>query len=399
MDKFLWIGGLFNPDNKDYYVEKGHKIMSSYKSQKNIFDGIEKSCDVGLDSINSMRIDPYPIVKLFHVKKEIWSHNKVNTDISVPYFNIKFLSVLFRTISLIREAKIWARKNKNNRVFIFCFGMTSPFMKACISISRIVKKTRLIMINPDLPEFMEKNPTRIKKMLKKIDQKWIYKNIHKFSKQVLYSEHMANYLNLKNNSWIVMEGLVSADDILHIDKVKSDKTVIMYAGVVGKMYGIDKLIDSMEFLGKNYELRIYGSGDLEQFVRSKAQIDDRIIFFGYCGDKEKLLHEEKNADILISLINPNDEVSNYCFPSKIFEYMLSGNIVISTKIGGIPKEYFDYIFPLDDVSPHSIANKILEVEDLSKEQKSMIGKKEVDFIINNKNNLVQGKRIFDFIYE
>ena len=44
------------------------------------------------------------------------------------------------------------------------------------------------------------------------------------------------------------------------------------------------------------------------------------------------------------------EEINKLLQSKIFEYMVSGNPVLSTRIKGIPDEYFDYIIPLDSPS-------------------------------------------------
>ena len=398
MDKYLWIGGFYHPSKRDYYLKNGHMIMSSYKSQKNIFDGIEESCNVIFDSINSMRVNAFPSFKRIIIKKEKWTHNSIGNDISVPYLNIKYLSVLFRTIALKKEAKKWAKRHKNDNVYVFCFGMTSPFMKACISVSKIVKQTTLVLINPDLPQFMEKSPSKIKRMLKRFDAKWINKNISKFHKEILYSKHMAQFLKLPNNSWIVMEGSICLDDYLDLKKIRSDDKIrVLYAGVVGKMYGVDKLVESLKYLNDDYELVVYGSGDYEAELKRIASVNHRIVYKGYCGDRNELLQAQRNADILISLINPEDDVSKYCFPSKIFEYMLSGNLVISSKILGIPDEYFDYIFPLDSIDPSNIAKTIANISLLSKEKKQEISEKEIDFVLKTKNNLVQGRRIFNFV--
>ena len=158
-------------------------------------------------------------------------------------------------------------------------------------------------------------------------------------------------------------------------------------------------MEAFYYLDNNYELIIYGSGDYEDNVKKAARIDNRIIYRGYCNNRQKLLSEQKNSDILVSLIDPNDEVSKYCFPSKIFEYMLSGNIVLSTRIKGIPEEYFKYIQPIEVLDPKIIATKIVEISKFDYLKKKTIGEDEISFLMNNKNNIVQGKRIFDFIHE
>ena len=101
--------------------------------------------------------------------------------------------------------------------------------------------------------------------------------------------------------------------------------------------------------------------------------------------------------MLISTRNPSEEASAYCFPSKIFEYMVSGNPVISTKIKGIPDEYFDYLTPINSVNNKEIAKAILTISNMSFDEIRTLGLKGKKFVISEKNNVVQSKKIIDFI--
>ena len=101
--------------------------------------------------------------------------------------------------------------------------------------------------------------------------------------------------------------------------------------------------------------------------------------------------------MLISTRNPAETASAYCFPSKIFEYMVSGNPVLSTRIPGIPEEYFAHLVPLDDISPETLANAIRSVAEMPKESRKAFGKAAADFIIENKNNVAQTRRMLDFL--
>lgn len=71
-----------------------------------------------------------------------------------------------------------------------------------------------------------------------------------------------------------------------------------------------------------------------QSIREKIkelQLQKRVEFIGYLPDEE-LLKYEKGTTLFI--VNKIDNIQNhYCFPTKIGEYLLSGNPVLTTDIG------------------------------------------------------------------
>ena len=68
-----------------------------------------------------------------------------------------------------------------------------------------------------------------------------------------------------------------------------------------------------------------------------------------------------NADLLVNLRDSRIEYTKLSFPSKMFDYMASGTPVLTTKLDGIPIEYYDYVFSIDSYSSSSIADKIREI--------------------------------------
>jgi glycosyltransferase involved in cell wall biosynthesis len=101
--------------------------------------------------------------------------------------------------------------------------------------------------------------------------------------------------------------------------------------------------------------------------------------------------------MLINIRDPKEPASRYCFPSKIFEYMVSGNPVLSTVIEGIPREYFDYIIPLPDIDSATLREKIKDVAKMSAEERASYGEKARDYVLTRKNNVAQMKTVLDFI--
>ena len=101
--------------------------------------------------------------------------------------------------------------------------------------------------------------------------------------------------------------------------------------------------------------------------------------------------------MLISTRRPDEPASDYCFPSKLFEYMMSGNPVLSCRIGGIPDEYFNYLVEMKTTSPSDIKDAILSVAEMSEEERVALGKNARDFILTEKNNVAQARKILEFV--
>ena len=171
----------------------------------------------------------------------------------------------------------------------------------------------------------------------------------------------------------------------------------MYSGVVDMRYGIPELLDAMKLLDENYELWITGGGNAASLIKERAKEDNRIKFFGFLPSRKDLLLKQKSASMLISTRRPDEAASDYCFPSKLFEYMISGNPVLSCTIGGIPDEYFDYLVEMKDVSPEGIAQAIKKVSAMPVEERTLLGKKSKDFILKEKNNISQSEKILNFV--
>ena len=140
------------------------------------------------------------------------------------------------------------------------------------------------------------------------------------------------------------------------------------------------------------ELHLYGTGELDEYIKSIK--DERIKFYGVVQNKI-IVQEEKKATILINPRFSEAEYTKYSFPSKNMEYMVSGTPIITTKLPGMPKEYYDYIYLIEDESESGMRNSMITVLKLPREELTEKGKKARDFVLKYKNNNVQAKRIID----
>jgi hypothetical protein len=77
--------------------------------------------------------------------------------------------------------------------------------------------------------------------------------------------------------------------------------------------------------------------------------------------------------------------------------MLSGTPLLTTKLPGIPDEYFQHLYTFDEESITGFARKMSEILSLPETELIQQGKNAQEFVLKNKNNILQSKRIFEFL--
>lgn len=391
--KYLWIGVCLSEAQRKEIVDRGGKLLSANVSQDALLAGLEQN-DVCFDSINGHSFS----LSFGNVKEERWSRNGKSEDVGVGYRNIKYLSVYFKTKAMRRAAKEWAKKQEDKDVTVLIYSMHSPFLAAAAEVKKIIPTAKINLIVPDLPQFMDLHMPRLKKILKAMDWKKIRRLMKKVDKYILYSRHMAKFLGLKDGSWTVMEG--SFDTKAAIDDVPEKaegKLPIMYSGVLDLRYGIPELLDAFSSLDDRFELWFTGAGNAVSLIEERAKTDSRIQNFGFLPSRRDLLLKQKEAAMLISTRRSDEAASDYCFPSKLFEYMVSGNPVLSARIGGIPEEYFDYLIPMRSTSAEHIKEAILDVANMPEEERLKRGGAGRCFVLEQKNNKAQAALILSFV--
>lgn len=177
---------------------------------------------------------------------------------------------------------------------------------------------------------------------------------------------------------------------------KSETPAIMYAGALYKKYGVDRIVDAFESVKSDCELWLFGSGDYEEEIKKRAQSNTRIKFFGRVS-RQEVLRYEKEATLLLNIRNDEDVYTKYSFPSKMAEYLLSGTPLLTTKLSGIPDEYYDYCYVATTGDTKKIAEQIDEI--LHKENFSALGDRAKRYVEEHKNSFAQAARITQFLKE
>ncbi len=118
---------------------------------------------------------------------------------------------------------------------------------------------------------------------------------------------------------------------------------LAYAGNLSAMKdGVNTLIDAFRMVHQQYpHMKLYlvggGSNADRQKVEEqieKYQLQEHILLTGYVT-REQLIDYLIGAKALV-LAKPDNQQASFCFPSKLGEYLATGNPVITTSVGEIP---------------------------------------------------------------
>ncbi len=142
------------------------------------------------------------------------------------------------------------------------------------------------------------------------------------------------------------------------------------------------------------ELDIYGDGYLREYVESKC--NDQIHYYGRI-DNEKMLEVQRHAWLLANPRPVDDPIAKVTFPSKIFEYLMSGVPVLSTRLNGFSEDYNNLLIFVNDNSPESLAEGIRKADKLNKEELTAMAKMARDYLVSHKTWDKQVRRIVEFI--
>ena len=141
----------------------------------------------------------------------------------------------------------------------------------------------------------------------------------------------------------VINMIVDISRFIGIEKQESDKYIAYCGTASNNKDGIDELIRAFAILVSkhpDYKLYIIGNtpskdqrfGNLE-LVKSLG-IEKSVVFTGIVS-RDEIPQLLKNAEIL-ALDRPNNLQAQYGFPTKLGEYLSTGNPVVVTSVGDIP---------------------------------------------------------------
>lgn len=371
--KILFIGNYTDEATYQIITQQGIRDLSQAArlfQQRLINSLAEQSDDFRVISV-------LPTDSRIHLPETI---TEKKTDIKVvPVANGSVGSML-QAMKRIRE--LVKKSGRDTRVLMYA---VNPI--ALLPLLQMKKRydLELITICPELPIFR-----RYRKTITNRAKRFLLKTLNeKFDKYILFSEPMKDYLP-PNRKYMVIEGF--APDNLY-EPIKKEKNIAMYAGGLAADNGIELMLKVAERSESIDELWICGVGDCRELVENNTSC--KIKYFGRL-ENFQVIELERKAKVLLNLRNPEDPLTSFSFPSKVLEYMSSGTLVLSTKLNGISKEYYNYIVTVDDYTLEAITDSLEMIFNMNDDKYLEMTKKASEFI-KKKTSIYRIKELLKFV--
>ena len=178
---------------------------------------------------------------------------------------------------------------------------------------------------------------------------------------------------------LVIEGLVDKDRP-EID-LEPKKPYFFYSGSMLNKYGVYNLIKAFRGVNSlNYELLIAGHSVNQEEIKEATKKMKNIKYLGTLPHS-KVLTLQSNS---IANINPrpvSQDLNRYSVPSKLFEYLSSGSLTISTMQQKLASEISDAIW-VESNSVEDLRDAMLEALDLKEKARKDIAKKAKEKVLS-----------------
>jgi hypothetical protein len=386
--------------NKVTNLVRNPFIVAQNKLEGELLKGLKQECIIS--KIYCMPTVPYNLLsKRFFIWSKITSSD-YGKIITFPSIKIPFISYAIYFFYSFFSVLLWKPYNNKIPKSIFISVNFIPVSTAVLLAGKLRGIDVTVMLTDCARNTFSIKKAKLKSRIKeRILNFYLYfaTFIEKsFNSYVFITNKMNEIVNVRKKSFVIMEGIYKPQNNFSVIKKASTKKIILYAGSLFEIYGINKILEvSTHIKNENVEFHFYGDGECSELVKKASIKDNKIKFFGFV-DQETLYNAMAQATLLINLRDPKLEYTTLSFPSKMFDYMASGTPLLTTKLSGIPLEYFNYIFYTDSYETQNISKQIESIINLDFNYLLAFGNKARKFITENKNYKTQSKKIINLLY-
>ena len=333
-----------------------------------------------------------PVTRSNTKKKIYLDETEKNNGIVYHYpivINLPVIKHIFAIIASMFSFISIAKKNKDVVLIADCLNKSVAL--GSVLGARIMKVPSVGIVT-DLPDMLLGKKDRI--------NNWI---VRLYDQYILLTEQMNDYIiaNIthKQKPYIIIEGMVDIDmgKKSISEQKKYSKKVCMYAGILDRKYGIEMLVKGFDKANiPDSELHIYGDGEYKDELLEICKKKSNIKYFGL-KTNSYIVKEQQKATLLVNPRPSNEEFTKYSFPSKNMEYMASGTPALMTRLPGMPEEYLEYVYILEDESIEGMAGKLKEVLNFSQKENMEKGRKAKEYVLKEKSNKNQAERVMKWL--
>lgn len=391
--KILFLGYVVTPEEAN--IASGASVAGN-KMQWNVIKNLSQIRDVEIDCVTVPPRAAFPHDKKVFCKSEKVEIIKNVMSYRISFCNLPVIKQFWQIITTYKTAKrLITEKNID---VVLCFNLFPQIGVPMRWIKNRFRQLETVCLLADLP--IDDNTKRkgLSSWLRSLMEKSTWKSMEVCDKYIVLNKHVIEKY-LPNKPYVVVEGGVSDENIKKYDipVKKGEEKNILYCGALTEYNGVLNLIQAMDLLDDtDIILDIYGDGYLRKEVEDAAEKNCRIRYFGRISNEE-VMKKQKEAWLLINPRIVDDPIAQVTFPSKTFEYLLSGTPVLTTKLNGYDEEYLENMYISENDSSSAISDAVRKISTFSKEDLNKKAEAAKVFAKEKKNWKVQTMKIEQFI--
>lgn len=393
MKKLVYLGYVVNPEEAN---RASGASVAGNKMQWNVVKNLSQYEDIEMTCITISPLAAFPQdKKIFQKQYEEELIDGVKS-IRIGFCNFPIIKQFWQIFSVYTAAKKVVKEIGADILFTF-----NLFPQIGVPMRWLKKKfshLETVCLLADLPIDDNTNRKFFSVFLRKIFEKSTWKSMQICEKYIVLNKHVIDKY-LPGKSYIVVDGGVDESDIKRYEKPiqKSGEHNVLFCGALTEYNGILNLIDAMRYLrDTDIVLDIYGSGYLEENVIEASKKNPKIRYHGRISNQE-VMQKQREAWLLINPRIVDDPITQVTFPSKTFEYLLSGTPVLSTRLNGYEKEYEDHMYWIEDLSANALANTIGNIRNIEMNEYKNMGESAKSMIVSRKLWIKQCSKIYEFL--
>ena len=178
------------------------------------------------------------------------------------------------------------------------------------------------------------------------------------------------------------------------DQLTADVNFLL-AGSLERYNGIFTALEAMKMIpDKRIKLYIAGRAcaDVEKEILAAVKHDSRIVYLGVLS-LDRLFDCYKTMDVFLNIRLTKEVDTKFFFPSKFFEALAVGRLVLSTNVAHLKAEYGKYCYVMEGESSADLARSMMEVINMGQERRDNIGSKGREFVLKHHKWQAQMRRV------
>ena len=346
--RFLFMGFLV-PDLQTERLFAGEKQpqFSAVHFQRRLVGALARA-GVSIDAVTTPPIAAFPRSRHWWVNGvdyELTGTGVRGRQIAGP--NLPAVRLVVRLVQFLRHGLSALQRPCEG---ILVYSVHTPLVAASLLLKRLHRIPVFVFI-PDLPTFMGGPTNPLKRFLKRLDGVLVRHMLAGADGAFPITERIGRDWLVRGPRYWPMEGV--SDEAAGVLARARATGAYVFRGAprprllfTGTLENVMTFADAFHRSPIDASVTFMGGGEDFADLQKLSASDDRIQLKPFATGAD-FAREIDGADFLLNPRDPAWPGAAYSFPSKLFDYFRAGKPIISTRLDGIPADYFTVLRPID----------------------------------------------------